>query len=107
MKTYLPQGRGSRMYARSSLPTKMGLMVANAVAVFDSDFRGEYLMQLYNYTSSPVTVSAYTRLMQIEFFPYLRENQQFGSSNLPLIETVLDKELYQYFEERFPTERGS
>jgi dUTPase len=59
------------MYARSSLPTKTGLMVANGVAVFDSDFRGEYLMQLYNYTSEVVEISAFTRLMQLEFFPYL------------------------------------
>ena len=65
------------MYARSSLPTKMHLMVANNVAVFDSDFRGEYLMQFYNYTDNVVEIPAFTRLMQIEFFPYLRENNQF------------------------------
>jgi dUTPase len=47
-------------------------MVANNVAIFDSDFRGEYLMQLYNYTSKEVNIPVFTRLMQLEFFPYLR-----------------------------------
>jgi dUTPase len=65
------------MYARSSLPTKMGLMLANAVAIFDSDFRGEYLMQLYNYTSQVQDIPAFTRLAQLEFFPYLRGEKKF------------------------------
>jgi dUTPase len=95
------------MYARSSLPTKTGLMVANAVAVFDSDFRGEYLMQLYNYAPTLVTIPAYTRLMQIEFFPYLREHKQFGSPEIPAVEMLVDDTLYQNFTERFPSERGA
>jgi dUTPase len=55
----------------------MGLMLANAVAIFDSDFRGEYLMQLYNYTSQVVEIPALTRLAQLEFFPYLRGEKNF------------------------------
>jgi dUTPase len=77
IKTFLPQGRGTKMYARSSLPTKTGLMLANSVAIFDSDFRGEYLMQLYNYTSEKVTIPAFTRLAQLEFFPYYRGEKKF------------------------------
>ncbi|MDR0651521.1 MAG: hypothetical protein LBG59_09300 [Candidatus Peribacteria bacterium] len=65
------------MYARSSLPTKMGVMLANNVAIFDSDFRGEYLMQLYNYTSQVQEIPAFTRLVQIEFFPYFRGEKKF------------------------------
>jgi dUTPase len=65
------------MYARSSLPTKAHLMLANSVAVFDADFRGEYLMQLYNYTAETVEIPAYTRLAQLEFFPYLRAEHQY------------------------------
>ncbi|MDR2540590.1 MAG: hypothetical protein LBD11_02110 [Candidatus Peribacteria bacterium] len=83
MKTFLPQGRGSKLYARSSLPTKTGLMVANNVAIFDSDYRGEYLMQLYNYTSETVEIPAFTRLTQLEFFPYLRGDKQFGTDFVP------------------------
>ena len=82
-------------------------MVANAVAVFDSDFRGEYLMQLYNYTSSPITIPAYTRLMQLEFFPYLRDSQKFGSGDIPSLELTTDPELYAQFEQKFPSERGA
>jgi dUTPase len=93
------------MYARSSLPGKTGLMVANNVAIFDSDFRGEYLMQVYNYTSETVTIPAFTRLMQLEFFPYLRGDQQFGSASLPGLEMKVDPALYAQFEQTFPSER--
>ena len=103
----MPQGRGSKMYARSSLPTKTGLMVANNVAIFDSDFRGEYLMQLYNYTSETVNIPAFTRLIQLEFFPYLRENGKFGSASFPYVEMKVDKERYEQFEHHFPSERGA
>ena len=95
------------MYARSSLPTKVGLMVANAVAVFDSDFRGEYLMQLYNYTDAVVEVAACTRLMQIEFFPYLQEEGVFGSGGFPRIERKVDQQVYENFEVLYPSERGA
>ncbi|MBO4203727.1 hypothetical protein J5893_02745 [bacterium] len=44
------------MYARSSLPSKIGLMLANGVAVIDSDYRGEYLLQLYNFTAQTVKI---------------------------------------------------
>jgi dUTPase len=94
------------MYARSSLPTKTGLMVANSVAVFDADYRGEYLGQLYNFTSDNVEIPAFTRLMQLEFFPYLSEQGSFGSQHIPALEMVVDPEMYQVFAENYPSERG-
>ena len=103
----MPQGRGAKVYARSSLPTKTGLMVANNVAIFDSDFRGEYLMQLYNYTSETVKISAYTRLAQMEFFPYLRDSGKFGTEEIPALEFLVDLALYEHFVETFKSERGA
>jgi dUTPase len=94
------------MYVRSSTPAKKGLMFANAVAVFDADYRGEYLMQLYNYTSETVEVPAFTRLAQLEFFPYLRGEREFGSQIFPLVEMKADEELYARFDQAFPSERG-
>ncbi|MDR0282816.1 MAG: hypothetical protein LBI53_06100 [Candidatus Peribacteria bacterium] len=107
IKTYMPLGRGSRVYARSSLPTKANLMIANSVAVFDADFRGEYLMQFYNYTNKIVQHPAYTRLAQIEFFPYLRASKKFGTAETPEIEFIVDAALYENFAETFESERGA
>jgi dUTPase len=107
IKTFLPQGRGTKMYARSSLPTKVGLMSANNVAIFDSDFRGEYLMQLYNFTSEVVRVPAFTRLMQLEFFPYLRGERKFWWKGIPWLEMKVDVAMYDDFAMLFPSERGA
>lgn len=63
-------------------------------------------MQLYNYTSEMVQVPAFTRLMQLEFFPYLRGEGQFGSQIFPTIEMKTDKEVYEKFAEYYPSERG-
>lgn len=55
------------MAARSSLPGKVGLTLANSVAVFDSDFCGdsdEMIIQAYNFTQVPVNVKRGQRLAQ-------------------------------------------
>lgn len=103
IKTYLPQGRGVKMYARSSLPSKMHLMLANAVAIIDSDYRGEYLIQFYNFTDEVVTIEKGTRVAQIEIF----ESYPFSSQGkIPTLEMIVDEELYNHFDEKFSTERG-
>jgi dUTP pyrophosphatase len=70
VKTHIPHGRQSKVYARSGLPSKCHLMLANSVAVFDADYRGEYILQFFNYTKDIVHHEKYTRLCQIEFMPY-------------------------------------
>lgn len=72
IKTYIPTGRSCKMYARSSLPIKNGLMLANNVGIIDSDYRGEYLMQIYNFSDKEISIEAYTRLCQLEFCPHYR-----------------------------------
>ncbi|MBQ7074710.1 hypothetical protein IJM86_06825 [bacterium] len=104
IKTYLPQGRGVKMYARSSLPSKMHLMLANAVAIIDSDYRGEYLMQFYNFTDETVMIEKGSRVAQIEIFesyPFVSQGQ------IPSLEMLVDADLYHHFEEKYPTERGT
>jgi dUTPase len=64
------------------------------------------LMQLYNYTSEVVEISAFTRLMQLEFFPYLWGEKQFGSQIFPAIEMKVDRALYEKFVTFYPSERG-
>lgn len=45
-------------------------MLANSVGIVDADYRGEYLMQLYNFTDKVIEIPQYTRLCQIEFCPH-------------------------------------
>jgi dUTPase len=59
-----------KIYARSSLPCKTGLMLWNSVALIDSDYRWEYFMQIYNYTNKAISIEKYTRLCQLEFAPH-------------------------------------
>ena len=80
-------------------------MLANSVGIIDSDYRGEYLMQLFNYTKEAITIEQGTRLCQIEFCPHYRGNQQFGTKEIPAIETRIDAELWERFDEEFSSER--
>lgn len=107
IKTYIPTGRACKMYARSSLPIKNGLILANNVGIFDSDYRGEYLMQLYNFTDKTVNIDAYTRLCQLEFCPHYRGEAQFGTKEIPEIELIADAELFERFDQEYPSERGT
>lgn len=96
------------MYARSSLPIKNGLMLANSVGLIDSDYRGEYLMQMYNFTRQEIRIEKYTRLCQLEFCPHHWKNNSYGTNNeVPEIEIQVNPQLFEEFDEKFPSERGS
>lgn len=107
IKTFIPTGRCCKMYARSSLPIKNGLMLANSVGLIDSDYRGEYLMQLFNCTREPISIEKWTRLCQIEFAPHYRGEGQFGTSEIPLIQMQVDEELFERFAEVYDSQRGA
>ena len=71
-----PPGHFVAMAARSSLH-KMGLIMANGIAIFDEDYSGdgdEYKVILYNFTDLPVTVKKGDRLTQIIVLPYDKVN---------------------------------
>lgn len=107
IKTFIPHGWHAKVYARSWLPSKMGLVMANSVAVFDADYRGEYMIQLLNFQSEPQTLEKYTRITQMEFQPYYYDSGKYGTSEVPEIEFVVDKDLYDHFEEKYPSVRGT
>lgn len=104
-KTYIPNWRHAKFYARSSLPTKWWLLLANSVAIIDSDYRWEYLMQFYNYTKEIVNHTKYDRLCQLEFCPHLY-NWKFVTNKIE-IEFLVDKELYDNFDKVFNSVRGN
>ncbi len=62
-----PPGHMLMLAARSSLPLKKGLMVANGVGIIDQDYCGpndELKIQLLNITKSPITVEKGERIAQ-------------------------------------------
>ncbi|MFA7284643.1 MAG: hypothetical protein WC004_02370 [Candidatus Absconditabacterales bacterium] len=108
IKTVIPQGRHAKVYARSGLPTKQGLTLANAVAVFDADYRGEYWLQLWNITNKEVQVARGTRVVQIEFCPtYMPELLQHGTADIPTLEIECDPYRYDNLDALYPTIRGT
>jgi dUTP pyrophosphatase len=63
----IPTGHFLAIFARSSLPLKRGLMVANGVGVVDPDYSGptdEIMIQVINITDQPVTIQHGDRLAQ-------------------------------------------
>ncbi len=105
VKIFLPLGRSARIVARSGLPIKTGLLLANSIGIIDSDYRGEYLMQLYNPSKEQIEIPAGTRLCQIFFEPNWAQIQY--PISFPQIKTLVDKEMYQNFEQHYPSQRGS
>ena len=67
----LPRGFVGLIYARSGLACKQGLAPANKVGVIDSDYRGEFIVALYNHGKEPQTVSHGERVAQLVITPVL------------------------------------
>ena len=67
----IPKGCAGLIYARSGLACKRGLAPANKVGVIDSDYRGEFLVVLYNHSAETQTVSNGERVAQLVITPVL------------------------------------
>ena len=65
----LPVGYVGLIYARSGLACKKGLAPANKVGVIDSDYRGEYIVALYNHGSDAQIVASGERIAQLVITP--------------------------------------
>ena len=65
----LPKGCAGLIYARSGLACKRGLAPANKVGVIDSDYRGEFMVALYNHGSEAQTVNPGERIAQLIITP--------------------------------------
>lgn len=61
----LPQGTCAEIYARSGLASKRGLRPANCVGICDSDYRGEYMVALYNDSEEVARVEPNERIAQM------------------------------------------
>ena len=65
----LPEGWFAAIFARSGLSVKQGLRPANCVGVCDADYRGEYIVPLYNDSDVPRTVAGGERIAQMILLP--------------------------------------
>ena len=59
------------VFARSSMGVKYGVIPGNAVGVIDSDYRGEILVCLRNYSDVPYTVHPQDRVAQLVIMPVI------------------------------------
>lgn len=67
----IPQGYAGLIYARSGLACKRGLAPANKVGVIDSDYRGEFIVVLYNHGTVPQEIAHGERIAQLVITPVL------------------------------------
>lgn len=67
----VPNGYFGAIFARSGLATKQGLRPANCVGVADSDYRGEYIVALYNDSTETKVIKNGERIAQLVIMPYL------------------------------------
>ena len=70
----IPEGVFAAMFARSGLATNSGLGMANGVGVIDSNYRGEWLVPLRNFTPAPQFIKQGERIAQVIFLPYYDAN---------------------------------
>lgn len=65
----IPRGFFGAIYPRSSLATKMGLRLANGVAVIDPDYRGSLVVPIFNDSERTQVLSTGDRIAQIVIQP--------------------------------------
>lgn len=68
----LPEGYCALIYARSGLSTKKGLRPGNCVGLCDEDFRGNYIVPLYNDSREDQVIEHGDRIAQLVFTPYVQ-----------------------------------
>lgn len=67
----IPEGYFGGIFARSGLATKQGLAPANMVGVVDSDYRGEIIVAIHNYSDQTRVITPNERIAQLVIIPYL------------------------------------
>lgn len=65
-----PEGYCGLIFARSGLATKQHLRPGNCVGVADEDYRGEYIIPLFNDGDEPQIIHHGDRIAQLVFMPY-------------------------------------
>ena len=83
----VPAGHFLAVVARSSLPIKKGLLVANAIGIVDSDYCGpddEVKVEVYNFRDVEVEIARGERIAQGLILPAVRvEWEEVAASAAP------------------------
>ena len=77
-----PQYTFGAIYPRSGISAKQGLRLANCVGVCDSDYRGPYIIALYNDSPMPQKVNIGDRIAQFILTPYIPVDNFLVSQDL-------------------------
>lgn len=72
-----PSGYSLRLYSRSGLSLKSGLMLVNGVGVIDEDYRHEVSMLFMNMSRCSTTIEHGMRICQGEFVPQANDFSDF------------------------------
>lgn len=70
----LPANTFGAVFARSGLASKRGLRPANCVGVCDADYRGEYLVALYNDSNQVQSINKGDKIAQLLILPVYTPN---------------------------------
>lgn len=71
-----PEGYFGLLMARSGLATKKNLVLRTGCSAMDEDYRGPYIVPLYNDSDYPKTVNPDERIAQVVFIPYFTGDEQ-------------------------------
>jgi len=66
----LPPNTFAGIFPRSGLATKQGLRLANCTGICDADYRGPYIVALYNDSDEERTVTQGDRIAQMILLPF-------------------------------------
>jgi deoxyuridine 5''-triphosphate nucleotidohydrolase (dut) len=76
----LPQGYEAQVRARSGLSVKHGIGLVNGVGTVDSDYRGEWLVPLINWSSEEYTINSGDRIAQVIISKYERAELEIAEA---------------------------
>lgn len=79
----LPEGYYIAVQSRSGLATKRGLRVAQGTGICDSDYRGEYIVPLYNDSKTIQVINPGERIAQIIL-------QQYAPMEFEVVDILTD-----------------
>ena len=65
----IPKNHEMKIYIRSSMSLKYGVMLANGVAVIDSDYVDPTYIMVYNSSDTPITIFDGDRIAQAQLTP--------------------------------------
>ena len=107
VKTLFPKQFIGKIYARSSM-FDHGLMLANWVGIIDPDYRGEIMVNYYNFSTQDVVIEKWAAIAQLSIelnaIRIVSEDKQYRWENTE-VRGIYSEDLFSDFETKFPSWR--